>query len=269
MSTRDGYTNGTFSWVDLMSPDIGASKEFYGNLFGWQSEDQETDDHGLVYTILRSGGKMVAGLGGQSPEMKEAGAPAVWNSYVQVADVDATQARVEELGGSVMMPAMQVMEAGRMAIFSAPDGSVFSAWEPGVHIGAELVNEPYALGWNELATDDPQGAMKFYGALFGWTYADGGMEGYQQIVNGRNLNGGILPKQPDMAEMPNSWAVYFNVEDCDATVARTRELGGSCLVEPMELPQVGRFAVLADPQGGVFTAIKTAGPEFVELPEPE
>jgi len=267
MSTRDGYTDGTFSWVDLMSPDVEASKAFYAGLFGWSSEDQATDDQGGAYTLLRSGGSMVAGLGAQSEEMRAAGVPALWNSYVQVADVDATLTKVTELGGSIVMPATQVMEAGRMGIFAAPDSAVLSVWQPRMHKGAQLVNEPVSLGWNELITDDPAGAETFYAALFGWTFVDGqdGAPGYRLIVNGENMNGGILTKRPEMSAMPNLWQVYFVVANCDATMKKAAALGGQAITEAMDVPGVGRFAVCMDAHGGMFEVIQMSAPERVAM----
>ncbi len=267
MSTRDGYEDGTFCWVDLMSPDTARAAKFYADLFAWEADTQPTDEQGQQYTIFKLRGKAVAGMGKQPDAMRSAGAPAVWNSYVQVADVRATETAIQKLGGSVVMGAMKVMDAGEMGVYAAPDGSVFSVWQPGLHKGSELANEPGALGWNELVTDDVNGAMKFYGGVFGWRFAQFGMPDYHLIGNGDMMNGGVMPKRAEMAAVPNVWSVYFVVEDTDASMKRVVELGGKTLTDAMEIPEVGRFAVCADSQGGTFTIIKMDGPEMLEMPD--
>lgn len=92
--------------------------------------------------MFRQDGMEICGMGEMNAAMKQAGMPAMWNNYVSVDDADAVAARVLELGGRIEMPAMQVMTAGRMAIFVDTVGARFAVWEAGDHIGAGLVNEP-------------------------------------------------------------------------------------------------------------------------------
>ena len=149
MARPEKYSHGQFSWVDLMTSDAGAAKEFYGALFGWSHVDLPTDQGG-VYTQFKSQDLPVAGLGEMGDEMKAGGAPAFWNSYVTVDDADAIAATAEELGGNITMPVMQVMTAGRMAFLSDAEGAHFAIWQPAEHAGAGLVNEPVSFCWNEL-----------------------------------------------------------------------------------------------------------------------
>ena len=153
MARLEKYSHGQFSWVDLMAPDAAAAKEFYGALFGWSHVDFPTDQGG-VYTQFQSQELAVAGLGEMSEEMKAAGMPAFWNSYVTVGDADAIATKAEALGGKIIMPVMQVMAAGRMAFLADAEGAHFAIWQPQGHIGAHLVNEPVSLCWNELLTKD-------------------------------------------------------------------------------------------------------------------
>ncbi len=259
MTTFSKYAPGTFSWVDLMSPDAAASKRFYQALCGWDVLDNPTDQGG-VYTQFLVRGQPVAGLGEMGPEMKASGAPAVWNSYVSVQDVEATTERARQLGATVVMPPMQVMDAGRMAILSDPTGAHFSLWEPGEHIGAAIVNEPVSLSWNELATSDPERASGFYRDLFGWSIEVATDDGYRVIENEGRANGGIMGLGQEREGTPPHWGVYLAVEDCDASLARATELGGQLLMPPMDIPQ-GRFGVVADPQGGVITLMRVVAPD--------
>jgi predicted enzyme related to lactoylglutathione lyase len=150
MSERSSYEPGVPCWVDLGSPDLDASVEFYTALFGWQvPESENVEETGGYRRATRNG----ADVCGMMPLMQE-GQPPAWSSYVSVADADATAAAVTENGGSVIAEPMDVMELGRMAVFADPGGAVFGIWQPGTFHGAGLVNEPGALAWNELNTRD-------------------------------------------------------------------------------------------------------------------
>jgi len=242
-----------------MSPDIEASKAFYTSVFGWDADDQLDDDGNRIYVMFTLGGKSVAGLGGQPPGMGEM--PAIWNSYIATADVAATAERVTAAGGSVMMPPMQVMEAGEMAIFTDPVGAAFSVWKAGQHIGAEVCNEPNTYSWNELMTRDVDAALKFYGDVFGWTYEAqdmGPMGTYHLIAGGEHGGlGGIMAMPPDLpAQVPNHWGVYFTVTDAAVAVAAITGAGGQIVNGPMTIPGVGTMATAHDPAGGSFSVMQ-------------
>jgi predicted enzyme related to lactoylglutathione lyase len=259
MTTRSGYEPGTPCWVDLMSPDVDASTAFYTGLFGWQAVDQFDEGGTRIYTNFLRDGQLVAGMGGQQPGME--GAPPVWNTYIATADVDATSKAVEAAGGTVMMPAMDVMDQGRMAIYGDPTGAVVSVWQAGAHHGAQVCDEANTWSWNELLTRDIDAALAFYTAVFGWTYE--GMEmpfGTYHVIQGGDAGGlgGLMPMPPGLPDMvPNHWAVYFMVDDADATAERARELGGQLVQGPDDTPGVGRIATLHDPQGGSFMILGT------------
>lgn len=261
MPERTEYAPGTPSWTDLASPDLAASRQFYGSLFGWDFAEQDTGDPNYPYVVAQQGGKDVAGMMKLSPEMQAGGMPPVWSTYVTVSDVEASAAKASELGATVLQPPMDVMDAGRMAVVADPTGAVFCIWQPKASIGAQLVNEPNSLTWNELMTLDVDAAKAFYSALFGWNPQtmdmDGGMQ-YTMWMLGEGGVGGAM--KPPMEGMPPFWGVYFAVADCDATVAKAKELGANLLNEPMDLPDVGRMAALMDPQGAAFSVIKNAGP---------
>jgi predicted enzyme related to lactoylglutathione lyase len=130
MSLRTSYKSGEFCWIDLMAHDMDSAAKFYGSLLGWTADAQDTQG-GPPYTIFQLGGKSVAGMGLMSEEMKSQGAPPIWNSYVNVADLQSGVDKAVQLGGSVMTPPMQVMDAGSMAIISDPGGAMLSLWQGG------------------------------------------------------------------------------------------------------------------------------------------
>ncbi|HXW59558.1 MAG TPA: VOC family protein [Solirubrobacteraceae bacterium] len=250
MAERSEYAPGTFSWADLATTDQPAAKAFYSALFGWEAEDMPVGD-GVSYSMMRIDGKSVAAIAPQPQPQRDAGAPPAWQSYVTVADADATVARAKELGGTAHTEAFDVMEAGRMAVLQDPHGAYFMVWQPRQHIGASLVASPGTLTWNELASPDLDESQAFYGGLFGWTFSplQGSPEPYLVIENAERGNGGIRPLAPP--GMPPHWLVYFGVEDLDASLAKLAELGGAKVSDPIDI-QVGKIAVVRDPQGAHF-----------------
>jgi len=258
MTTRDtAWPPGTPCWVDLMTPDQPAAREFYGALFGWEIEigPDETGNYGTATVD----GRRVAGIGG----MMGMDHPPVWNTYLATADADATSKAVEAAGGTVMAPAMDVMDFGRMAFAQGPSGGVFGYWQAGTHLGFGLANDTGAVTWNEFMTRDYAGAKDFYGQVFGYTYTDMSGDGfeYSMIEVDGNTVGGIGGLPAEVPEhVPPHWRVYFAVDDCDAAVAQVTSLGGSVLTPPQDMPY-GRHADVADPQGAMFALIKPATPE--------
>jgi predicted enzyme related to lactoylglutathione lyase len=249
MGERTEHRHGTFSWTDLTTTDQPAAKAFYSGLFGWEAEDMPAGE-GVVYSMMRLDGRYVGAISPQPQFMADAGAPPAWNSYVTVDDADAIADRAQQLGGATEGPPFDVFDAGRMAVLRDPQGAHVFAWQPRRHIGAELVNVPGALAWNELATSDLDAATAFYGELFGWSITP--FEGSPQpfsIRNGDANNGGI--RELDQPGMPPHWLVYFGADDVAATSGRVQELGGTILVPPLEIP-MGAMAVAQDPQGAVF-----------------
>jgi predicted enzyme related to lactoylglutathione lyase len=254
------YTPGTFCWVELATSDPAGAKKFYEEIFGWEHHDDPIPG-GMVYTMLLQGGKNVGALYEINEEMKAHNVPPHWLSYVSVASVDETVAKATELGGQVPRPAMDVMDIGRMAVLSDPTGAHFALWEPKTVQGAQLVNEPCTLCWNELMTTSVEDAGKFYTNLFGWSAdADTGMPQYTMFKNGDRPASGMMAITPDMGPVPSSWHVYFAVANCDATFKKATAAGASPLVPPTDIPEVGKFSMLMDPQGAAFAVIQLNTP---------
>lgn len=247
------YAPGTPIWVDLQASDLTKAKHFYAEVFGWEPHVAPEPEAG-GYTMFKLGGKTVAGLG---PKMGEQ--PSAWTTYVSVEDANAAAEQVRKAGGKVLMEPMKVMDVGTMAIFSDPTGAVFAVWQPAKHKGAELVNQPNSLCWNELATRDTGAATTFYRHVFGWgaKVNEGPMPYTEWQVDGKSI-AGMMPMQDRMpAHVPPHWLPYFAVSDCDATVTKVEKAGGRVLNPAMDIDQ-GRFAVLADPEGAAFAVIKLA-----------
>lgn len=244
---------GTPCWVDLGTPDLEDAKRFYTGLFGWTADVSPEPEAG-GYTLFRKGENTVAGAG----PLVDEGQPPAWSTYISTEDADAVAQRVEAAGGQILMAPFDVMDQGRMAVFLDQSGAPFSIWQPMAMPGADLFNEPGSLSWNELTTRDPEGSKSFYNRVFGWDSDDQdlGPITYTTFRLGDQQIAGMMPMVGDEwpADLPPHWMVYFGVEDADATAARAAELRGAVSVPPSDIPQ-GRFAVLNDPQGTVFTVI--------------
>jgi len=242
------YEHGVPSWVDIGTQDLGAAVRFYSELFGWEGRDMgEEAGH---YTVVSKDGRQVAAI---SPA-QDSGPPR-WTTYINVDDVDGAAGKAESAGGRVIVAPMDVMAAGRMAIFIDTTGAAIAAWQPGEHLGAQLVNEPGAFTWSELSSSDVAKSKAFYSAVFGWRW--GGADDYAEAqVSGRTI-GGLMPRRAGIpADVPDSWLVYFGSADVDADVQKATELGASVVAGPSDIPGTGRFAVLTDPQGAAFALFK-------------
>ena len=253
------YTPGTPSWVELSSPDVDGSASFYGGLMGWSATEAGPAEETGGYRMLQQDGQNVAGLMGHMQE----GQPTAWATYISVADAEETAGKVKAAGGSVMIEPMDVMDIGRMAVFADPTGGVFGVWQPKTFTGADLVNAPNSLCWNELLTRDTDSAKAFYSAVFGWDAGRPSFPGAPDSYTVWELAGKQIGGMMEMtdehfpSEVPPHWGVVFAVADCDAMIAKAPELGGTVRMGPMDMP-IGRFAGMIDPQGASFTVMQPA-----------
>jgi predicted enzyme related to lactoylglutathione lyase len=260
MAEYSSHAPGTFCWPELATTDQKAAVSFYRALFGWDVHDQPIGPT-ETYSMFQMRGKEV-GAAYTMPQERQRDAPPHWNAYVTVANADETVKRAKELGATVLAPAFDVMDSGRMAVLQDPTGAVFQIWQPKNHIGAKIVREPGALTWTELATRDTEAAKKFYTSLFGWkekTSTGGGMT-YTEFSVGDAPFAGMMEMNAQMVGMgvPPNWLTYFQVADVDASANKAKSLGATLTVPPIEIPNTGRFSVIQDPQGAVFAIYKPA-----------
>ena len=290
MPERDGYIPGVPCWVDASEPDPEAAVDFYGGLFGWELEDTMPPGSEGKYFIARCetsawslfdmSGEPRGGVVAAVRSILQGAPPtAMWNTYVWVGSADEAASKVRDAGGGIVMEPFDVMDAGRMALFTDPEGAAFWVLEANKHKGARLVNDPGSLNFNGLNTRDVEGARSFYGSVFGWqtlamdggaqmwtlagygdwlerehhpglrkTWAEAGApEGFEDVV------ASINPIADDQPDTPAHWSVTFAVDDADATAAKATELGGKVIVPPFDAPWV-RMTVVGDPQGATFIA---------------
>lgn len=253
MSEFVSYAPGTPCWIDLATTDPARAKAFYAGLFAWDFQDMPMGEAG-VYSMCLLRGKPVAALFAMDPAQRAQGVPPFWSTYVTVADVDESVARVKGASGGVVQAPSDVMDAGRVAVVQDPTGAVVTLWQPRSHIGASLANEPGSLIWNELLTDDTGTAQAFYQEVLGWKaeVIDMPTGPYTSFkVDGHDV-AGMMAIREDWGPVPPHWAVYLSVDSCDRVVAGAAKLGGAAEVPPTDIAEVGRLALLRDPQGAMF-----------------
>jgi predicted enzyme related to lactoylglutathione lyase len=257
------HAPGTFCWPELTTTDQAGAEKFYGELFGWKLAitPMGPDSH---YTIFQKGENAVGAAAQMDPPQKSQGMPSHWMSYVATANVDASIEKAKQLGASVVAGPFDVMEHGRMAVLTDPTGAAFALWQANKHPGATAIDEESTLVWTELVTDDTKKAGAFYGDLFGWKQeAWPGPTPYTVFKRGDAQAGGLMAKTPEMGpNVPNHWMPYFGVANTEATVKKSESLGGTTIVPPMDVPNVGIMAVLKDPQGGHFSVM-----QFTAMPK--
>jgi predicted enzyme related to lactoylglutathione lyase len=243
---------GKFCWTELSAHDATAAKAFYLPLFGWTNDDIPIP--GGAYIMLKKDGRDVAAL----MENKKVPHPA-WTSYVLVENADAMAEKAAVLGGTILAPAFDVMDAGRMAVLQDPSGAIFALWQAGRHKGFGAYGEPGTPCWFELITPETAKCETFYTQLFGWRakVSESSDMQYTELYLGEQAIAGML-KTPEGMGAPPHWVPYFAVADCDATAEQTKSMGGQVMTGPRDIPHVGKFAYLLDPQGAGFCVIKLA-----------
>ncbi len=259
MPATTAHLPGTFCWPELAAKDIQAAIKFYRALFGWDLIEHPMGP-GMTYYVFTKGGHQV-GAAFQLDETMMPGVPPHWGTYLSVTDADAAATQTKALGGQVLMGPHEVKvegrEHGRMYMLKDSVGAVFGVWQARQHAGVGLMNEPGSLAWTQLNATDTDGAKKFYTQLCGWKVQDdpnpmGGV--YTTWLKADGPAGGMM-EMPKGAPIPSHWLCYFATENVDRSHAAAMKAGAQGHVPPTDIPGMGRFSVLADPQGAFFALV--------------
>jgi hypothetical protein len=248
MPTRNTpWPDGTPCWTDYGAADVAAATSFYGSLLGWDWTVASPEFGGYVNAL--KDGSQVAGLG----PLMDPGASPSWTTYFATTDAAGTCERIRAAGGTVVVEPMEIGPMGTMVVARDPEGHQFGLWQSGTHTGAELVNEPGSLVWNEAAVDDPAAAREFYAAVFGYRFDDvDGVESYATFATDERPLGGLGGAYPGG---PRGWSTCFAVASTDGTVTAVEAAGGK-VTHPAEDTEFGRFAVVTDPWGASFSVME-------------
>ena len=247
-----------FVWYDLITTDTAAARTFYSQLLGW---NMQAFPGAQDYTVVMAGTHGVGGIMPIPDAAKERGAPACWQGYIGVPNVDQCAARIAEKGGSVVQAPQDIPGVGRFAVVSDLYGAVFIVFTPAASDAApshDVQRAVGTVGWNELHAGDGLGARDWYADVFGWSEVhtiDMGPMGVYRLfaTGGKEAAGGMMTKMPGA---PGSfWAFYFNVDALDAALAQVRACGGTVNNGPMEVPGPMFIANCQDPQGAWFSLV--------------
>ena len=257
MPPVDEHLPGEFCWLELATTDQNGARDFYENLFGWRVRDDEMG-LGKAYGLFQLDGRDVAGGVRLRPDELSQGIPAHWKLYIAVDDTDAAAEKAAGLGGSVIKPAFDLPNVGRMAVIRDPTGAAFSIFQAKRHAGSGITREPGSMCRADLITRDRERATEFYSGLFGWhmSAAENDTSGYLQIKHGKKFLGGMPHPRHQGSNSPPHWLTYFQVADVDESAEKVRASGGRIWGPPMTVEGAGRMAIVADPQGAAFALIK-------------
>jgi len=251
---------GDFCWIELATTDQGAAKKFYSELFGWSINDLPMGANDF-YTTFKIDGRDVGAAYTLRVEQRERGIPAHWNLYVAVENADTATGRAKELGAKELAAPFDVFDLGRMAVLQDPTGAAFSVWQAKRHSGFGIKSVPSAFCVADLSTPDQVAASRFYERLFGWRVGkedENPAHNYYHLFNHDEFIGGILPPAFRDPGAPPYWQIYLQVSDCDATAQKAKGLGAKLYMPPMPIEDIGRMAVMADPQGAAFAVFEPA-----------
>jgi predicted enzyme related to lactoylglutathione lyase len=244
MSTQVQTAVGRFVWHDHVSGDPAEGQDFYGKLFGWETEVFKPGE--IDYPMITANGQTHGGFG-----PAQGGAPPHWLGHVLVDDVDAAAERARGAGGTVLSEPMDIPDVGRFAVLRDPQGAVFSVFAAK---GEATVPEGVFV-WDELVTTDIEGAKRFYGDVVGWSSTDmdnpNGQGSYTIFGTGEQQRAGAM-QRPQGVDAPPHWMLYVGSADVDADAKKAKGLGAQVYMEPFDVPTVGRLAILADPTGAAF-----------------
>lgn len=254
--SKASNNSGRFVWHELVTADPKAVIPFYGELFGWTTAEMDMGPAGK-YTLFKSNGKDVAGSVAPPPGGK---VPPSWLPYAAVDDIQVAVDTAKAKGGTIMSKVIDVPNIGKFAVIIDPQGGALAAMQE-AKTAPELEGAP-AVGtfcWDGLSTDDVDAALAFYSAVYGYASVKqdmGPMGPYHLLMRGERQAGGIAGKR--MKEQPTAWLSYVVVPDVDAGAKRAESLKGKVIVPPSDIPNIGRFAIVADPQGATLALFKGA-----------
>lgn len=246
--------------MELGTTDQKAAKKFYTDLFGWTVDDAPMGPNEF-YSMFKLNGESAAAAYTLRKDQQEHGVPPHWMLYIAVDNADDSARRAKELGATIIAEPFDVMDIGRMSVVQDPTGAVFCLWQAKQNSGITTKSsEDGAFCWADLNTSDVARASDFYTKLFGWKLEKGEKDpsGYLHIKNGDDYIGGIPPAEHRDPNAPPHWLLYFETSNCDSSVEKAKQNGAKVYYGPVSMENVGRLAVLADPQGAVFSVFQSA-----------
>ncbi|MGA8865257.1 MAG: VOC family protein [Gallionella sp.] len=263
--TSQEHHAGKVIFVELVTPDLSAAKQFYAGLFGWTFRDIQADKS--EYAEASLDGHPVAGLVQRDIPAGKHRQPA-WLGFIAVSDVDATKTIALQNGAKVLFEPHNIPDRGREAVFADPQGAVFAVLASSSGDPPDVLAAPGEWIWSALITTDPDKDAAFYQKLFDYeVYEVPSDKGAQHLMlvsdNYARASVNSLP-----ANKPNirpHWLNFVRVSDTAIMAAKVVALGGRVLVEPRVDRDGGKIAVVADPLGAPFGLLEWSDTENKEV----
>ena len=244
---------GEFCWINMLTPQPADARTFFSKVLGWTYVEMT----GVIGHVVQAGERSIGGLFDLADPNTPKGTPPLIGVMVKVESADAIYKKVTSLGGKAKPP-FDIMDAGRMAVCSDPNGAQFDVWEPKKLLGTDADrNHHGAPSWFETMTTDVDRAAKFYSGLFGWTPEVMQMPGstYTTFKQRTAPVAGMMPITPEMGKLRPHWKTYFTVKDADESAREAVGLGANLCTRMHDVPGIGRFCGITSPQGVTFYII--------------
>jgi predicted enzyme related to lactoylglutathione lyase len=241
-SPTDTYHIGKFVWMDLLTPDAAAARDFYGALFDWSFEQEGR------YTMVKNNGHRIAGILEVEPKPGKQGEP-LWIASLSVTDVDFAANYVESQGGEVLKGPVDMQKRGRGALVSDPQGAQLILLRA---VGGDPEDSEAGIGdwgWNEIWSNEPLETSRFYQNL--GAYESIKLEDdYEILLNDGALHAGIRYITKD--KFQTQWVPIVRVAEPEALLDKVEALGGVVWLRPDEPPSNGHTALIADNKGALL-----------------
>ncbi len=242
------YTTNQFCWYGVMSTNVDVAASFYPSVLGWKLNTVPMGDE--TARVFEANGEQKLHLA----EPPAPNAPSHWHQFLKVEDVDAAAKAAVKNGGVEVTPPTDI-PPGRFAVVASPSGAMFSLFKEANADATDTEDAPGEIHWTELHSTDLDKDLKWLKATLHLTtevmeMPDGP---YYILKDGETTMGGAMKAQNPQA--PSMWMSWVHVEDVENTLKAVKDKGGSAHTDVMEVPNVGRMAVVADPTGGVFGII--------------
>ena len=256
---------GKVIFVELVTPDLAAAKQFYAGLFGWTFRDIQAG--GTRYAEASLDGRPVAGLVHKDVPAGEHRQP-VWLSFIAVRDVDAARTIALQHGAKVLFEPHSLPNRGREAVFADPQGAIFAVLASSSGDPPDVLAAPGEWIWSSLITGDPDTDAAFYQTLFDYeVFESPADEGTRHLMfaSDNYLRASANPLPASKPNMHPHWLNFVRVDDADKMTAKVVALGGRVLVEPRADRHGGKVAVVADPLGARFGLLEWPDSENKEV----
>jgi len=247
---KKSFRTGEVVWRELICPDVGRARAFYGELFGWSFEERRSTTEpapgnkvSIAYTMIKNADASIGGM----LTLPEPGPPPHWMSYVSVEDVDAVTARATAQGGTVIHGPVDLPGTGRFSILKDPTRAAITAF----HSTTGDAPAPYPppvhhFCWETLNSSDPKKAVPFYKNVFGWKEMEAPEPDATVLGVGSEM---VCDVQATTGGAPSRFVTHVLVARLAASRERVKALGGRVLDPEIPVPSFGRIALVSDPFG--------------------